>query len=198
MRIAWESLNRIASLLAWAGGAMILGASLIVLCEVISRKLFAAPFSGSDELAAYLFAIGTSWSFAFVLLHRAHVRIDVLYSIFSARSRALLDLLALACLGVFVAALVDRSWELVADNYATWSRSNTPLRLPYVYPQVLWFVGLVVFATTVVAAFVRATSLLIRGNFAGVNASIGVPAQGEEVKTELEGLGITTGLKNHV
>ena len=71
---------------AWAGGAMILLAAVVVTVEVISRKLLAFAFSGSDEIAAYLFAIGTSWSLAHVMVTRGHVRIDVLYGNLGARS----------------------------------------------------------------------------------------------------------------
>jgi len=35
-------------------------------------------FSGSDEISGYLFAVGTSWSLAYVLCTRGHIRIDAL------------------------------------------------------------------------------------------------------------------------
>ena len=109
---------------------MIMVAALIVSTEVICRKLLALPFSGSDEVGAYLFAVGTSWSMAFVLVTRGHVRIDALYGGFSPFVRAVLDLVALVGLAILVIALADRAWELVSDNLSGWNRSNTPLRVP--------------------------------------------------------------------
>src|SRR5262245_41047153 len=118
MDTLWTGISWVARVFAWIGGAMILIAALIVSAEVVSRKLLALPFSGSDEIGAYLFAVGTSWSMAFVLVTRGHVRIDALYGAFPAFVRVLLDLVALISLAILVIALADRAWELVADNLA--------------------------------------------------------------------------------
>lgn len=169
---------------------MIMAAALIVSAEVICRKLFAFPFSGSDEVGAYLFAVGTSWSMAFVLVTRGHVRIDALYGGFSPYVRAVFDLMALAGLAILVIALADRSWELVSDNLSGWNRSNTPLRVPLPFAQLPWFFGFVLFLLALAVACVRAVMAFVRGDYAKVAATAGVPSQDEEVKGELEGLGI--------
>ena len=190
MDTLWTGITWIARILAWIGGAMIMLAALIVCTEVISRKLLALPFSGSDEIGAYLFAVGTSWSMAFVLVTRGHVRIDVLYGTFSSFVRALLDLVALIGLATLVIALTDRSWELLSDNLAGWNRSNTPLRVPLVYPQLPWFLGFAFFLFALMIALIRAVVALVGGDYARVAATIGVPSQDEEVESELKGLGI--------
>jgi len=190
MDTLWTCISWIARVFAWIGGAMIMVAALIVSAEVISRKLLALPFSGSDEIGAYLFAVGTSWSMAFVLVTRGHVRIDALYGTFSPFVRALLDLVALTGLAILVIALADRAWELLFDNLTGWNRSNTPLRVPLAYPQLPWFLGFAFFLFALAIALVRAVVALIAGDYAKVAATIGVPSQDEEVKGELEGLGI--------
>jgi TRAP-type C4-dicarboxylate transport system permease small subunit len=192
MDTLWSAISAIARLFAWIGGAMIMVAALIVSAEVISRKLLSLPFSGSDEIGAYLFAVGTSWSMAFVLVTRGHVRIDALYGTFSPFVRAVLDLVALVGLAILVIALADRAWELVSDNIAGWNRSNTPLRVPLPYPQLPWFFGFAFFLLVLVVALVRAVVALVGGDYAKVAATIGVPSQDEEIKGELEGLGIKT------
>ena len=93
MERLWRGASAAALWGAWAGGAMILLAAVVVTVEVISRKLLAFAFSGSDEIAAYLFAIGTSWSLAHVLVTRGHVRIDVLYGYAAIRAAAATRLL---------------------------------------------------------------------------------------------------------
>ena len=190
MDTLWTGITWISRIFAWIGGAMIMVAALIVSTEVISRKLLAMPFSGSDEIGAYLFAVGTSWSMAFVLVTRGHVRIDALYGIFSPFVRALLDLVALIGLATLVIALADRAWEILSDNLAGWNRSNTPLRVPLVYPQLPWFLGFAFFVFALIIALVRAVAALVGGDYAKVAATIGVPSQDEEVKTELKGLDI--------
>ena len=193
MTALWNKYSALARYLAWIGGGLIMAAALIVSTEVICRKLFKFPFSGSDEIAAYLFAIGTSWSMAFVLITRGHVRIDALYGTFPAALRPWFDLLALLGLGVLVVALADRSWEILYDNYSGWNRSNTPLRLVLAYPQSLWFFGWAFFLLGIVLAVLRTLTALLAGDFATVSAVAGVPSQDEEIKGELEGLGIPTG-----
>lgn len=192
MERLWRGASVAALWGAWAGGAMILLAALVVSVEVISRKLLSFAFSGSDEIAAYLFAVGTSWSLAHVLVTRGHVRIDVLYGNLGARGKAALDLAAILGLAVLVLAIVDRAGALFLDNLAGANRSNTPLRIPMSWPQAPWFAGFVLFLAVTVLAVLRSVQALIRGDFATVTQTIGVPSQDEEVKGELGSLGIGT------
>lgn len=175
---------------------MLLSAALIVSAEVLLRKGLGTlvgssfVFSGSDEISAYLFAVGTSWSMAYALVTRGHVRIDALYGYFSRRNRVLLDLLALIVLGIFVAALVERAWNVASTSYVEEIRSNTPLRLPLAWAQIPWFGGIVLFAVALVLAALRSLTALLRGDFAVAAATAGAVTQHEEVESELEGLGI--------
>lgn len=149
-------------------------------------------FSGSDEISGYLFAVGTSWSLAYVLVTRGHVRIDVLYGTFSPRVRALLDLVALVALAVFVGALLERAWDVAATNLFEFNRSNTNLRIPLAWPQLPWLGGIALFLLAIVTAFVRAVGLLRAGDYAGVNSVVGATSQDEEIESELKGLGLET------
>ena len=169
---------------------MLLLAAVVVSVEVVSRKLLAFAFSGSDEIAAYLFAIGTSWSLAHVMVTRGHVRIDVLYGNLGTRGKAAFDLIAIAGLAILVLAIVDRAGEIFFDNLAGANRSNTPLRIPLAWPQAPWFAGFVLFLVVTVLAFLRSAQALVRGDFGTASKTIGVPSQDEEVKGELGSLGI--------
>ena len=192
MERLWRGASVAALWGAWAGGAMILLAAVVVTVEVISRKLLAFAFSGSDEIAAYLFAVGTSWSLAHVLVTRGHVRIDVLYGNLGARAKAAFDLVAIVGLAVLVLAIVDRTGEIFLDNLAGANRSNTPLRIPLAWPQAPWFAGFVLFLVVTVLAFLRSLLALVRGDLGTVAQTIGVPSQDDEVKSELGSLGIGT------
>src|SRR3546814_6315318 len=88
--------ERIARLAVWAGGCMLLFAACLVTVDVLMRRLIGVTFTGADEISAYLFAISTSWAFAWVLLHRGNVRIDALYIVLPRPIRAALDTLGLA------------------------------------------------------------------------------------------------------
>lgn len=175
---------------------MLFAAASLVTAEVLLRKglgfVFGSSFvfSGSDEISAYLFAVGTSWSMAHVLVNRGHVRIDALYGRLSARVRALLDIFALLVLGLFVAALLERAWDIAFTSYIEELRSNTPLRLPLAWAQLPWFAGIALFFVALILAVLRSVAALLRGDCAAVAEIAGAATQDEEIKSELEGLGL--------
>jgi TRAP-type C4-dicarboxylate transport system permease small subunit len=196
MELAWRAIAAVARLAIWIGGALLFAAAAIVSAEVVLRKglgtLFGSTFvfSGSDEISAYLFAVGTALSMAHVLVTRGHVRIDALYGVFSRRTRVLLDLFALVVLGIFVAALLERAWDTAATSYIEQIRSNTPLRIPLAWAQLPWFGGIALFALALVLAILRTLVALLRGDYATAAATSSAVTQDEEVESELEGLGI--------
>ena len=178
---------------------MLLAAAGLVTTEVILRKGLVyvggsnVVFSGSDEISGYLFAVGTSWSLAHVLVTRGHVRIDALYSTFGPRVRGVLDIVALLGLGIFAAALLERSWNVASISFVDEVYSNTPLRVWMALPQIPWFAGILLFFLTLVLALLRAIAALVRGDYGAANAIAGVPTLDEEVAGELEGLGMKRG-----
>ncbi|MFM9939964.1 MAG: TRAP transporter small permease subunit [Hyphomicrobiaceae bacterium] len=147
-------------------------------------------FSGSDEISGYLFAVGTSWSLAHVLITRGHVRIDALYGSFPPAMRGWLDLVALIFLAIFVGALVERSFDVSWTNLIENNRSNTNLRIPLAWSQLPWMAGIVLFFVTIVVAILRVIAALVRGDYSTVNAIAGASSQDEEIAGELAGLGI--------
>jgi TRAP-type mannitol/chloroaromatic compound transport system permease small subunit len=196
MNLLWAGVATIARLAIWCGGAMLFAAAGLVTAEVLLRKglglVFGSSFvfSGSDEISAYLFAVGTSWSMAHVLVNRGHVRIDALYGRLSARVRALLDIFALLVLGLFVAALLERAWDIAFTSYIEGIRSNTPLRLPLAWAQLPWFAGIALFFLTLILAVLRSVAALLRGDCAAIAQIAGAATQDEEIKSELKGLGL--------
>jgi TRAP-type C4-dicarboxylate transport system permease small subunit len=196
MELAWRGIAALARVAIWIGGALLFVAAAVVSAEVVLRKglgtLFGSSFvfSGSDEISAYLFAVGTSLSMAHVLVTRGHVRIDALYGSFGLRTRVLLDLFALIALGIFLAALLERAWDVAATSYVEQIRSNTPLRIPLAWAQLPWFFGFALFALALVLAVLRTLLALLRGDYATAASTSSAITQDEEVESELEGLGI--------
>lgn len=194
--LAWAGVTAVARVAVLLGGAMLFLAAIIVTAEVVLRKGMGAlvgwnfVFSGSDEISAYLFAVGTSWSMTQVLVTRGHVRIDVLYGRFGPRTRVLLDLFAMLALLVFVGALAERSWDVAYTSVTEEIRSNTPLRLRLAWAQVPWFGGIALFTFALVIAILRTLFALGRGDIATASATAGAVGMDEEIETELEGLGI--------
>lgn len=190
MDAIWNFVSRLSRLFASLGGIMLLIAAVLVSAEVISRKLLTIVYSGSDEMGAYLFAVGMSWSLAHVLVTRGHVRIDALYGHLPLRVRAVMDVAALIALGVLGFIMMDTGYDLVHTNFTEWNRANTPARTPLALPQIPWLLGFVLFFVAIVLALLRTLMALARGDYATASMTAGVPSQDEEIAGELESLGI--------
>jgi TRAP-type C4-dicarboxylate transport system permease small subunit len=191
MTALWKLCEHVSRVAVWIGAALLIAAACIVSAEVILRKGFATvAFTGSDEIASYLFAVGTSLSMAYVLVTRGHVRIDALYGLFGPRTRALLDVLALVVLAVFLIALTERAFDVTMTSLTENSRSNTPLRIPVGIPQAGWLAGIVLFLAVLAVAILRSVVALIQGDLATVRATAGASSQDEEIESELKSLGI--------
>jgi TRAP-type mannitol/chloroaromatic compound transport system permease small subunit len=169
-----------------AGGAMMLIAALVIAYDVIVRKLFNVTVGGADELAGYAFAIATSWSFAFVLLHRGNVRIDAVYMHLPKKVCLFLDIVALIALGSFVAVLARYGYDVMSTSITMEARSNSTLRIPLWIPQLMWWAGLVLFLVVLAFQLFRACYLLLTGRAAEAQALIGAVSTAEEAKNEFE------------
>lgn len=192
METIWNATARISRLCACIGGILLLAAAVLVSAEVISRKLLTVVYSGSDEIAAYLFAVGTTWSLAYVLVTRGHVRIDALYARLPLRVRAALDIVALLALGIVAYTLLDSGFRLVEANFVEGNRANTPLRTPLALPQIPWLFGLALFFFSIIVATLRTLAALSRSDYVTANRTAGVVSQDEEIESELAELGIAS------
>jgi TRAP-type mannitol/chloroaromatic compound transport system permease small subunit len=181
----WLALStRLARWAVWFGGALIIASAFLVAGDVILRKLFAWSLGGADELSGYAFAIGTTWALSFTLIQRANVRVDALYSRLASLLRAVLDLLALAALGVFVGLLAWQAIAVLQTSLAFDARATTPLQTPLWMPQALWVVGLVLFAFTWIPLALRCLFALLGGDLQTVRRLAGARTIDEDAAAE--------------
>ena len=196
MERLWNAVTAVSRFAIWCGGAMLFAAAAIVTAEVLLRKgagaLFGVSFlfTGSDEISGYLFAVGTSLSLAYVLVTKGHVRIDVLYSQFGAPARATMDLVALAVMAIFVAALLERAIDVASTSYVEQIRSNTQLRVPLAWSQIPWAFGIGLFFLAIIVALIRTIFAIAKGDWAAVSGMAGVATTQEEIDAELKGLDV--------
>ncbi|MEQ8446670.1 MAG: TRAP transporter small permease [Pelagibacterium sp.] len=140
MRLAaiMKTLNRWIALIC---GVVLLVAVALILLEVLGRRVSLFRIGGADELSGCVMAGIATWGFAYALVERAHVRIDLVYAKLPAPGRAVFDILALASV-LFVAALVSfYAFDVLSKSIERGSRSNTPLGIELWIPQVVWFTG---------------------------------------------------------
>ena len=172
--------------LAWVFGAIFVALSFVVSVETLARKLFNFSIQGADELGGYALAAGSVIAFSLALVGRNHIRVDVFHERFPRRLQASLNVLSYVLLAGFALLLAFVAFKVVADTMAYRSTAPTPWQTPLIWPQSVWYAGLVVFALVTAGYAARAVWLLARGDVERVNADFQPKSAKEEVKEELD------------
>lgn len=182
--------ERIENLLAIVFGLIFLGLAVVVTVETASRKLFNISLQGADELGGYALAVGSTIAFSLALMGRNHIRVDVFHEKFSARKQAWLNwfsIVSLAAFGVFIAVI---AFKVLGDTLQYRSTAQTPWATPLIWPQSVWYAGLVTFALVATGYALRASKLLLRGEIETLNHDFHPKSAKEELKEELEDLAV--------
>ncbi|UTJ06321.1 TRAP transporter small permease subunit [Arcobacter roscoffensis] len=122
-------------------GILLFVCAFLTAIEVILRKFFLISFGGIDEISSYILAITVSWSIAYVLFEKMHIRIDILYHKFSKKIQYFLDFFAMLMNFVFIALITYYAYEVFIYSWDKNSLANTPLGTPLWIPELLWFAG---------------------------------------------------------
>lgn len=170
-----DLLYRLSRLSVWVFGAGYLLIALATTADVAARNLFGISTQAVYEISGYVFAVATTWGFAFVLFERSHVRIDVAYQRAGARLRAWLDLAGLLAMGLLVAVLSWRAWLTLDESLLFDARARTALQTPLWIPQSLWLAGLLYFLLCLAFLAVYVLVLILRGQTDRVAEVAGIP-----------------------
>ena len=182
---ALRAAQRVAHAGALGGGLLILAAALLVSVDVTLRKLANTTLGGADELSGYALAIGSTWSFAFVLLARGHVRIDALYQLLPRKLAAACDLIGIVALLAFASLIAWHGAGTLAQSWHLGARSNSSLAVPLAVPQALWWIGYLGFVICAILLLARALAAMWAGDLAAANRLIGARSIEEEAADEL-------------
>lgn len=185
--------ERVENLLATVFGVTFLILAVVVTVETISRKVFNVSLQGADELGGYALALGSTISFSLALMGRNHIRVDVFHEMLPRRLQGFLNWLSivlLAALSVFIAVLAIK---VIGDTLQYRSTAPTPWQTPLIYPQAVWYAGLLVFALVALAYALRASKLFFGGDLATLNHEFPPKSTKEELKEELDDLSVRQG-----
>lgn len=180
--------ERIENGLAVIFGFIFLGLSAVVAVETVARKLFNVSLQGADELGGYALAVGSTIAFSLALMGRNHIRVDVFHERFPRGVQAFLNwvsIASLAVLGLFVAWVAGK---VIADTLQYGSTAQTPWATPLIWPQSVWYAGLVIFALVATGYALRATWLLATRRIDVMNHDFHPKSAKEELKEELDDL----------
>ncbi len=169
-------------------GYILLALAVLVTAETLARKLLNVSLQGVDELGGYALAVSSALAFTTALVERAHIRIELFHIKLPVPLQMVLNWLAITSLAAFGGLLAFVCFTIVADSYEYGSTAPTPWATPLIYPQSLWYAGMVIFALVSSTMALHATYLLFMGNAKTLNRLYGPKEAVEEVKEELADL----------
>jgi TRAP-type mannitol/chloroaromatic compound transport system permease small subunit len=113
-----RKLRQVSEAMALLSGLSFLLLAVFTTIDVTSRKL-GGPFSGiTDTVAAFVMAFGATWALAQALAGDAHVRIDVLQTLYGRHMTRLSAFLALLTTTGFSGILAYRAWLVTLESWA--------------------------------------------------------------------------------
>jgi TRAP-type mannitol/chloroaromatic compound transport system permease small subunit len=127
-------MHRIQRFIDWTGRATSwLSLVIVVLMagNVLLRYLFRTGSVWSQELEWHLLAPLILFGMSYALLKGEHVRVDILYAKFSARTQALVDLFSAILAALISLAVIWLSIKYVQQAYVIGEQSQDPGGLPY-------------------------------------------------------------------
>lgn len=179
-------MKRLEAIIANLFGSVFLLLAAVVTVETLSRKLFNFSLQGADELGGYALAVGSTLAFSLALVGRNHIRVDVFHDRFPRGVKAALNWVSIVLLAALAVLFAAVCWHVVAESAEYRSTAQTPWATPLIYPQAVWYAGLVVFALFAVGYATRATWLLATGRIDQLNHDFHPKSTKEEVKEELD------------
>ncbi len=101
---------------------------LLLLADVIMRKVIGAPISWSQQASRLIFGVYAIIGGGYLLARREHVNVDLFYGSFSKRRKAMVDIATSFLFFSFLIVLLPNSYEIAAqsvclsDNVPPWCK----------------------------------------------------------------------------
>ncbi len=138
---------------------------LALVYEVVARYFFNSPTIWSYEVTYFLYGSHFLLGAAYVLFVDAHIRIDILTSRLSPRTRAKIDVAGYLILFFpVVITLIYAGGEYVAQSYEMGEKSGLSPWRPYLYPyKAIIMISFVLLFLQGISCFIRNITLLAKG-----------------------------------
>ncbi|WP_353980041.1 TRAP transporter small permease [Salinicola endophyticus] len=171
----------------WAArliGLLLLAVVVMVILEVVGRKLLGRSFEGVQETAGYVLAVLSAWGLSHTLVERAHIRIDVGYSKLPSAARTVLDLLSILAVNLVGWMIVIHAWPVFSGSLSNHTTANTPLSTPLWIPQLVWVLGYTWFAVSAAVLAIRALLAAVGGDRDTIGTLIGMGHDADQLEAE--------------
>ena len=118
----------IGRVISWANGLLV----IIIVLQVVLRYGFGRGLVVLEELQWHLYALAFMCGLSYALITNAHVRVDLFYERFSARTKHLIEVLGtLFILFPFIWAVTVHSIDFFWDSWIHNESSSAPMGLPF-------------------------------------------------------------------
>lgn len=139
---------------------LLLAIFVLLIAEITIRLVSGSPVVWTGELSQLLFGAYAALSGGYVMAHHGHVNVDLLYTRFSPRTKAVVDVLTASMFFVFMGALIYFGSSMAYESMSFWERSQSawnppiwPVKLAIPVGAVLLFIqGTVKFVQDVLIA----------------------------------------------
>lgn len=176
-----EPVARVAAIVC---GYAVLLLALAVSVEIVSRKLFSHSFPGTDDIGGYVLAIIAVIGASYTMAKRGHTRVDIFLVRMPPSWQRVLNLLAMVSMAAFAIFAAWRGSNVLLESIEFQSVASNPLQTPLWQPQLLWLIGLVLFAVISLAYALHALLLFVRGDPL-LNRYYGPTSVKDELEAEL-------------
>lgn len=143
-----ELAKRIAKILNYLGGVVLVCMMFFTGADVVLRYFFHLPIMGSFEIVSFMLPAIVAFGFAFCFLQEGHVRVDLMISHLSEKKQAILHAVSYLIVLVLFVILTIATFQRGLLLHAT-GKTSEVLYWPY-YPFV--FVVFVGFISVVLVA----------------------------------------------
>ena len=123
--------------------------------EVVARYFFNQPTIWSMEINQYLLCAYIALAGGYTALHGAHVNVEILYERFSAKKRAVVDLITSAFFFILIAVLIWKSGMAAYETFIYNETSDSLLSFPLFPSKVTIPLGGVLILLQVTANLIR-------------------------------------------
>ncbi|MFH1154374.1 MAG: TRAP transporter small permease subunit [Pseudomonadota bacterium] len=157
-----KSLGRI---FMWSNGLLL----MVIIVQVVLRYVFKSGFIALEELQWHLYALGIMTGISCAMERDVHIRVDVISSRLSGRTRQMFELAGILFLLLpFLVIIFHQSLDFVHEAWRTGERSVSPMGLPFrwlVKSLIPFGFGLMILTT--VSRMIRTANALIGGKHHG-------------------------------
>ncbi|WP_458756383.1 TRAP transporter small permease subunit [Afipia sp. TerB] len=109
---------------------LILVIFVLLITEIGFRYVLGAPMVWTGELTQMVFGVYAVLSGGYILAHGGHVNVDLIYTRFSARTKAIIDVMTSALFFLFIGALLYFGSSLAYESMEFWEHSQSAWNPP--------------------------------------------------------------------